>query len=138
MKKTVIDKDLLKSSAIGMRRDFEKCNKKRVAKGEKKLSFFEFSKGYVENYEKTSGKVSVICLLIFAVVCFWIDRPATVVEGIIWPVCVLAVGFLLWRFNRKTTLDIKSAIQLVVDTCNDKNIDIYKYIDDREWKNNKK
>ena len=138
MKKAVIDKDLIKSAAIGIKRDYERCNKKRANKSEKKLSFREFSKGYVENYEKTSGKVSIIFLLVFAGVCVLINRPTTILEGVIWPICVLVVGFLLWRFNRKTTLDIKSAMQLILDTCNEKNIDIYKYIDNKEWKNHNK
>jgi len=130
------DKDLLKTIAIGTKKDFERFNKAKAKKGEKPVSFFSFADKYMEYRSSLAKKGIIIGMVIGLVVAFLILGVPESVFEVVSDIIIIALSmFFSYRSQKKTERMFADAAKEIITVCKDKNIDIYKYIENEYWKN---
>ena len=136
MKNKKADKELLEGVAIGIKKDFERFNKRKAKKGEAPVSFFSFADKYVDYRNSLTKKGIIIGVVIGLVLAFFIlGVPESVVEVVADIIIITLSMFFSYRFQKNTEKMFSDAAKEVITVCKDKNIDIYKYIENEYWKN---
>lgn len=139
MKNSKINRDLLKSVAIGMKRDFERFNKTKAKNGEMPVSFFSFADKYM-NYRSSLTKkgiiIGVIISLALALALSFVTLgiPESVAQWVINAVLIAIALFFSYLSYEESEKMIADAAKKIITVCKDKNIDIYNYIENEYWK----